>query len=468
MEHTANRRSVLLVMTVSAFLTPFMSSAVNIALPSIAREFAMDAVTLSWMATAYSLAAALFLLPFGRIADIYGRKRVFVAGMIAFALGSVLVASSPITIWLLIHRALQGLGAGMIFSTGVAILTSAFAAGERGRVLGINVAATYAGLSVGPFLGGQLTASWGWRSIFWCTALLGGAIIALTCWQLRGEWAEARGERFDLVGSLVYGVSLVALMYGFSRLPVAPGGVLAAGGLLGLALFVWWESRSNSPVLHVGLFWQNPAFAFSNLAALISYTTTSAVGLLLSLYLQNVRAMSAQSAGVVLVSQPAIQAALSPLAGRLSDQIEPRRVASLGMALTSLGLIIFVFISATTLLWIVITGLMLLGLGFALFSSPNVNAVMSCVDRRRYGVASATLATMRVIGQMLSTGAATLVFAVVMGRVQITPESSPLLVRSIKVVFAIFAALCLVGIRASLARGNVLSPAEPQAEVGKQ
>jgi len=177
--------------------------------------------------------------------------------------------------------------------------------------------------------------------------------------------------------------------------------------------------------------------------------------------LQNVRAMTAQSAGVVLVSQPAIQAALSPLGGRLSDRIEPRRVASLGMALMSLSLIIFMFLTPMTPLWIIIIALALLGLGFALFSSPNVNAVMSCVDRKRYGVASATLATMRVIGQMLSTGVATLVFAIVMGHAQITPETSPLLVRSARVVFTIFAALCLVGIRASLARGNVLYSEEP-------
>jgi len=461
MEQATSKRSVLLVMTVSAFLTPFMSSAVNIALPSVAREFAMDAITLSWVVTAYSLAAALFLLPFGRIADLYGRKRVFAAGTLIFVLGSALVALSPTATLLIACRVLQGLGAAMIFSTGVAILTSTFAAGERGRVLGINVGATYVGLAVGPFLGGLLTANWGWRSIFWCTALLGSAIIALTCWQLRGEWAEARGEHFDLLGSLIYGISLVALMYGFSRLPAALGGMLAAGGVLGLTLFIWWEARITSPVLHVSLFRQNPAFAFSNLAALISYTATSAVGLLLSLYLQNVRAMTAQSAGVVLVSQPAIQAALSPLAGRLSDRIEPRRVASLGMALMSLSLIIFMFLTPMTPLWIIIIALALLGLGFALFSSPNVNAVMSCVDRKRYGVASATLATMRVIGQMLSTGVATLVFAIVMGHAQITPETSPLLVRSARVVFTIFAALCLVGIRASLARGNVLYSEEP-------
>lgn len=460
MEHTTTRYSVLLVVTISAFLTPFMSSALNIALPSLGREFAMDAIALSWVATAYSLAAAVFLLPSGRIADIHGRKRVFVAGTIIHTLASVLIARAQTASLLIAFRILQGTGAALLFATGTAILTSVFPAGERGRVLGVNISATYVGLAIGPLLGGLLTSKLSWRSIFWLGALLGIAII-MACWRLKVEWAEARGERFDLPGSIIYGISLVALMYGFARLPAVLGGVLVAAGIIGFVIFARWETRIASPLLNVALFRQSPVFALSNLAALISYTATSAISFLFSLYLQSIRTMTPLAAGRVLIAQPIMQATFSPLAGWLSDRIEPRVVASLGMALMVISLLLLAFIEATTPLWFIIMSLAWLGFGFALFSSPNVNAVMSCVGRRHYGVASATLATIRVIGQTLSMGLATLVFAVIMGHVQLTPEIRPLFVQSIKVILAVSAALCLGGTFASLARGRVSHQERP-------
>ena len=196
-----SRRAALLVTTVGTFLTPFMGSSIAIALPSIGHDLAMDAILLGWVATAYILAAAMFLVPIGRIADIYGRKRIFTCGMLTYTIASLLSAISTSATMLISFRVLQGIGGAMIFSTGVAILTSVFPPQERGRVLGINAAAVYTGLSVGPFVGGLLTQYLGWRSIFWINVPLGLLIIALVCWKLKGEWAEARGEKFDVVGS---------------------------------------------------------------------------------------------------------------------------------------------------------------------------------------------------------------------------------------------------------------------------
>ncbi len=455
MTEPASKRAALLVATLAAFLTPFMGSAVNIALPAIGQEFAMDAILLGWVATAYLLSAAMFLVPCGRLADIYGRKRLFTAGILIYTLSSLLLALSPSSLALIAFRILQGAGSAMIFGTGVAILTSVYPAGERGRVLGFNVAAVYLGLSVGPFLGGFLTQRWGWRSVFLINVPLGALIVLCTLWQLKGEWAGARGERFDLAGSVLYALALSALMYGFSLLPSPVGAWVVLLGVLGGTAFVRWESRAQSPVLDIGLFRGNPAFAFSNLAALINYSATAAVGFLLSLYLQYVKGLSPQDAGLILVSQPLVQALFSPLAGRLSDRLEPRLVASAGMALNALGLAFLVFLHAGTALAPLIANLALLGFGFALFSSPNTNAVMSAVERRAYGVASATLGTMRLTGQMLSLGIVMLIFAVSMGRTQITPTLYPLFLRSARAAFLIFAVLCLGGIFASLARGNI-------------
>lgn len=454
-DNIISRRSALLVVTLSAFLTPFMGSAVPIALPAIGKEFAMDAVMLGWIATSYLLAAAIFLVPFGRIADIYGRKRMFVYGITVYTAASLLSAVSNSTVVLIASRVLQGIGGGMIFGTGAAILISVFPAKERGKVLGINVAAVYSGLSVGPFFGGFLTQHFGWRSIFLIGVPLGVIILVVILWKLKGEWAEAQGERFDVTGSIIYSLTLVAIMYGFSLLPTRPGAWLLLVGAFGILGFVMWEMKVEHPVLDINLFRHNMIFTFSNLAALVNYSATFAVSFLLSLYLQYIKGMSPQHAGFILVSQPAMMTLVSPFAGRLSDKIEPRVVASIGMALIVIGLFLFSFLDERTTSGFIVASLLLLGLGFGLFSSPNTNAVMSSVEKRSYGIASGTLGTMRLTGQMFSMGIAMLLFAIYIGRVQITPEYYPLFLRSVKVAFSIFAVLCLGGIFASLARGKV-------------
>jgi molybdenum cofactor cytidylyltransferase len=454
-DQASTRRAALMAATLASFLTPFMDSATNVALPAISQEFAMDAVSLTWIRTAYLLAAAMFLVPFGKLADIHGRKRIFTYGTAVFTLAALLIGLSTSGTMLISVRVMQGFGSAMIFGTGVAILTSVFPPGERGRVLGISVAAVYLGLSLGPSIGGLLTQQLGWRSIFFVTVPLGLIVIGFVIWRLRGEWAEVRGERFDLIGSAVYAVALVALMIGVSQLPAAMGIGLIAIGVLGLAGFVVWEMRVQYPVLNINLLTSNRTFALSNVAALINYGATAAVAFLLSLYLQYIKGLTPQGAGLVLVAQPIVQAALSPLAGRLSDRIEPRIVASLGMALTATGLFLLIFVSPATPLWAIVLRLVLLGLGFALFSSPNMNAIMGAVSKRFYGVASGTLGTMRLVGQMFSQGIVLLLFVLYIGRVEIAPEYYPLFMTSFKVAFAIFTALCVGGIFASLGRGRV-------------
>ena len=455
MNTNISKKAVLLVVTLSSFLAPFMGSSINIALPSIAKEFAMDAVLLSWVATSYLLATAVFLVPFGRIADIHGRKRIFTYGISIYTVSSILSAISTSAVMLISFRILQGIGGAMIFGTGVAILTSVFPVGERGRALGINVAAVYLGLSLGPLFGGFLTEHFGWRSIFLLNVPLGLIIMAAIFWKLKGEWAEARGEKFDLSGSIIYGVALVAIMYGLSLLPAMSGVWVIIIGILGILAFIRWEMKVASPVLPMNLFKNNAVFAFSNLAALISYSATFAVAFLLSLYLQYTKGLSPQNAGLILVSMPAMQAILSPLAGRLSDRIEPRIIASIGMGLTTIGLVLLTFLNQNTAIEFILISLIILGFGFALFSSPNTNAIMSSVEKRSYGIASATLATMRTVGMTLSMGIAMLIFAIFIGRVEITPEYYPVFVSSLKIAFVIFATLCFGGIFASLARGKI-------------
>ncbi|MDD5397850.1 MAG: MFS transporter [Dehalococcoidia bacterium] len=449
-----HKTAVLLVTSIAAFLTPFMSASINIALPTMGMEFATDAITLSWIATSFILSAAVFLIPLGRIADISGRKKVFIWGGVVFGGASVICAlawSAPV---LIAARVLQGVGGAMLFGTSAAIISSVYPPGERGRAMGINIAITYLGLSLGPFLGGIMTQYMGWRSIFWLNTLLCTLLVVVTIWKLKPEWAEARGERFDLFGSVIYGAGLVALMYGLSELPSTHGFVSLGSGLVILLIFLKWETLNISPILDITLFAHNQVFAFSNLAAFINYSATFAVGFLLSLYLQYIKGLTPADAGIVLVAMPVVQAVFSPLTGRLSDRIEPRLLASAGMALTAAGLLLLMFIGADTATWYIIFCLIMLGAGFALFSSPNINAVMSSVDKKSLGVASATLATMRLTGQMFSLGIAMLLISLFMGRVQVTPEVYPQYVQSLQTAFAIFTALCIGGIFASMARGK--------------
>ena len=448
------RRVGLLVATLASFFTPFMSSSVNVALPSISQEFQLDAVSLSWIATSFLLAAAVFVIPFGRLADIYGRKRIFNIGVVVFTLACLSAALSPSGTWLIISRVFQGIGSAILAGTSMAMLTSLFPADQRGKVLGFQVAAVYSGLSLGPSIGGLLTEHFGWRSIFIFGLPLGVVTLGAALLYLKGEWAEAKGEKFDIFGAALFGLALVAIMFGFSKLPQLPGFWLLAAGAVCLGIFVMWERRVPSPVLEISLFSLNPVFAFSNVAALINYSATSVVGFLLSLYLQYIKGLSPESAGLVLIAQPIVMAVLSPIAGRLSDKTKPRLLAAIGMSITTLGLLLLTFLNQETPTLFILVALVVLGTGFGFFSSPNSNAVMSSVERRHYGVASGTLGTMRTTGQMLSMGITMLLFAVFMGQVQITPELYPLFMKSVHVGFIIFAVLCFGGVFASLARAR--------------
>lgn len=300
----------------------------------------------------------------------------------------------------------------------------------------------------------MLTQHLGWRSLFLATVPLGLLILAAVWLKMPQEWRESRGEAFDWLGSLVYCLMLTAFMFGFTLLPRYEGLALILAALAALLFFLAWEARTQYPIFQVGLIKGNKVFAFSNLAALINYSATFALTFLLSLYLQYIKGLPPGDAGLILIAQPLVMAVFSPLAGHLSDRLEPRLVASLGMGISAAGLFLFIWLNSQTGLGVIVAGLILVGFGFALFSSPNTNAVMGAVEKKYFGVAAATLSTMRMIGQMLSMGIATLIFYLYIGYAQITPASYPLFLESVKVSFVIFSALCGAGVFFSLARGR--------------
>lgn len=455
MTDNALQRAALTLAVISSFVTPVMASAVNLALPDMGLRFALDAVTLSWVQTSYILSTAVCVVPAGRLGDILGRKRIFIWGMSTFGLASLLACLAPSVLVVLVARVTQGMGSAMVFATGMAILSEAYPPGQRGRALGINVAAIYIGLSLGPLLGGLMTTYLTWRGVFALVVPPSALAVWVAVYRLDAEWAEAKGEHFDLMGSVFYALALVGLILGLTRMPTWTGGAFALAGAMFLWLFMRWEGKSPAPVFPVHLIRTNRPFAFSSLAALINYAAIFAVTFLLSLYLQRVKGFSASMAGLILVAQPVMQAILSPLAGRISDRVQPRLVASLGMGLTALGLAGLALLDAHSSILYVVACLMLNGIGFGVFSSPNMNAIMSSVAPRYYGIASGTVAAMRMMGQMVSMGIAASMLAIFVGQVRISPAVFPSLLNSLKATFIICCLLCVVGIFASLSRGEL-------------
>ena len=447
---------VLLVNFMAAWMTAFMTTAINIALPSIQTEFHLGAVALGWLPLAYTLASAAFLLPFARIGDRFGRRFVFLMGMALFAVSSLALVFADSYAPLVIFRVTQGLGSSLMFSTSMAMVTLAYPPERRGWAMGISVAAAYLGMTMGPILGGVIVHNIGWRNLFLITACFAFFNLGLDLWLLRrAEWREETASGFDWTGSLLYAGALSAILLGLPWVPLVRGIVLVVIGMLAMGALLWWEMRARTPLIEVRLFLHNRVFTLSNLTALISYASVWAYTYLISLYLQFIKGLNAQTAGAVLVAGVALQCVLAPFGGRLSDRIEPRWVSSGGMFLCVVSLFMFSFLQVDTPYWYIVIALCVLGVGYAFFSGPNQSAIMGSVERRHVGFASASISTVRMVGMAISTALATMIMALIVGRHDIQPADYPNLLDAIQLTFGVFTGVCALSVLASLVRGKM-------------
>jgi len=238
---------------------------------------------------------------------------------------------------------MQGIGSAMVFCTNIAIISSVFPPKERGTAMGINAAVVYVSIAAGPSLGGFITQHLGWEFIFFITASISTIALTGSLVVMKERWIESKGEPFDLKGAIIYGLAITALIYGFTILPEWVGFLLIALSVWLLFLFAKHEDKVPYPVFNIRLLTKNKTFRMSSAAALINYASTFPIGFLISLYLQEVKALDAQNAGLILIVQPVIQSALSPFAGKLSDKIQPRYIASAGMALITIVLLIITY-----------------------------------------------------------------------------------------------------------------------------
>ena len=448
--------STLLVVVVTSFMGTFLVSSINISLPAIEKSFELNAVALSWVVTAFILASAMILLPAGKWGDVSGNARLFKIGLIIFTIASVFCAVAPNATWLIVARFVQGIGSAFSNTTGQAILVSIFPLKQRGQVIGFNVASVYTGLALGPLIGGFFTQHIGWPSIFWIAALLGILATIIAFMFLEKERLNKAGAKnIDYRGTVFYMIGLPALVYGSSVIPSPTGWTLIVTGILLLIIFWLSESRAANPMFDTKLFTHNRLFAFSNIASLINYTATFAIVFFLSLYLQKIKGLAPQDAGMIIIAQPLMMAIFSPIVGKWSDKIQPRYFATLGMTMCTMGLAAFAFLNENTPLWLIFSILVWVGLGFGLFSSPNTNTIMSSVGKTQYGQASGTAASMRMIGQIFSMSIATLFFAILFGGEAVSEVSVPTFLSAVRWGFTTFAFIGLVGIYFSTARGDL-------------
>ena len=447
---------VLLIMSMINWMAAFLTTGLNIALPKIQDEFHLGPVALGWVPLCYILAMAVVMVPFGKLADMKGRRLVFVSGLWILFVSIVALIFVRSYTPLVIFRALSGVGSGLCFASATAIVALAYPPKRRGFAMGIMAMTAYAGQASGPVLGGVIVDRLHWRYIFVVAAVYILINVFLDIWLLRrAEWKDPGEDSFDWPGSIVYAAGLSALLLGLSWLPLTRGLILTVAGVFGLASFAWWESHARVPVFDLNLLRHNRLFALSNLTSLISYASVWAMTYLMSLYLEDVRGLSPLVAGLVLVSGVVLQTVLSPFGGRLSDRVQPRWVVSTGMGCCVVGLVMLSFLGFGTPYWLILVALCFLGIGYALFSGPNQAAIMGSVERKDVGPAGAMVGTMRVAGQALSVALVTLVLAVTVGRHSFTSVDYPHLVTGIHIAFIIMAVLCALSILASLARGDV-------------
>jgi len=435
------------------FITPFMFSAVGVALPAMGREFNASAVQLGLIEMIYILAFALFLLPLGRFADIHGRRFIFMTGTGLIAAATLCLGLAKNIESFIIIRFFQGASASMITTTSFAILTSVFPPEKRGRAIGIIVSCIYIGLSIGPSLAGVITTHFGWQWIFLGAVPFEIAALILTAVKLKGEWAEARGERFDWAGSLIYMISLAGMIIGSTCLnKYAAGKWYLIAGICGMIFFMLFEYKISSPILDVRLLMSNRFFTYSNIATWINYAASFGITFFLSIFLQSVKGFSAQTAGFILITQPVIMAGTAPFSGRLADRYPPERIATIGMALCTAGLSFAAAIDDQTSLNMIFAVLVLLGFGFGLFSTPNMTAIMSSVKPRHYGVASSMVATMRSVGMLTSMTIITVILTLFMGNAPITKENNIAFINSMQTALTAFSIMSVAGILFSLGR----------------
>ncbi|MFL7870498.1 MAG: DHA2 family efflux MFS transporter permease subunit [Anaerolineales bacterium] len=399
---------VLVAIGIGTFMSALDGSVVNTILPVVTDYFKTDVATIEWVVTTYLLVVSGLLLSVGRFGDLRGNKVAYIWGFVVFVAGSALCGSAPSPVFLIASRGLQAIGASMLFANSPAILTKNFPASQRGQALGLQGAMTYLGLSTGPFLGGWLSDTLGWHSVFYINIPIGLIAITLSLIVIPKDTPAGQTEKFDLAGASTFLVGLIALLFALNQghnlgwtSPIILG--LFSASLLILGLFTWIERRIPAPMLDLSLF-KRRVFSMSTISPILNYICVYSVLFLTPFYLIQGRGLSASQAGLILTAQPIIMALTAPVSGRLSDRIGSRIPTTLGMIILGAGLFLLSRLTLESPFWLIVLGLAIGGFGTGLFVAPNNSALMGDAPRNRQGIAAGVLALSRNVGMVLGIG----------------------------------------------------------------
>ena len=444
LKHEAYKRSyVLIALAVAPFLTNFVVTALNIALPSMALDLNIEAVPLGWIPTSYLIALTIFLIPSGKLGDIYGRKRLFNLGLILFTIGSIITVFSYSYQLIILSRIFQGIGSAMIFSNLYAMIASIFIQQDRIRALSLIFGSIFLGSFLGPLIGGLFTSLCSWRSIFvLCTVIGMTGIISVS--RLNIEWFGSVGEKFDVWGSIMFGLSSFLIIYGFSSINHGLNWMFVAVGFTGLLLFFIHENRAKNPLFNLKLL-KNRDFMLNNVGTLIQFAPATPVVFILSIYLQGVRNLSPIVVGLILILQPLSMLVVSIFSLKVNKAIKSPAMVTIAMLISLLSVLIFLNLGFSTPILLISLGLILGGVGNALFSSPNSHLIMNSVQEKYYGVASATITTMRGFGGSLGMGVVLVILTICLGNIDMSNLNSESFLISSKLIFITMSLIYLTG-----------------------
>ncbi len=425
----------------------------NLALNAIGAEFNCSAHDLGWVSSIYFIVSVMALVPTAKLSDIYGKKKMFMTGIVIATVGLIFCSTAQNIYSLYVFRGVCGVGMAMISGTSVSMISDVYPKEERGAALGVNTASVYLGAALGPSMGGFITDLIGWRWIF----------VVIVPLMLVGFFAIMRfpyniknspGQKYDMKGAIVYVIGIGLMMFGLISLPEIYAMVMMFIGGLFIMAFIFIETHEEFPLMQMKLF-RNSRFSRSLLALFLNYASSYCTTFFLSLYLQNMGAMTATQAGLVLMAQPVMQVIFTLLAGKLSDRIDKRILPTLGMLITAVSLFMLLTVGITLNLPLMIAALIVGGIGYGVFSAPNTSATMSYVQPYEYNQASAMIATMRQIGMMLSMGVATCLISIHLGSTAaLEPSNYPQFMEVMKTAWIMCISFSLVGAVISWFRGK--------------
>ena len=448
------KRTVLAASCIAIFINPLAGSMLNLALGAIQADFNCSEHNLGWIASIYFIVSVMALLPASRLADIYGKKRIFIIGAIMAIVGAVLSALSPNIYALYVFRGITGVGAAFISCTSVSLISDVYAPNERGGALGLNTASVYIGASIGPTLGGVMTDLFGWRSIFiLLVPLLVSASLLMKSFKY--EFTNTPGEPMDRKGSIMYVIGVGIFMFGLISLPTVQAFAMMAVGTVMMIAFIIFETRERYPIFHGELF-ESSRFRRSMLALFLNYTSSYCVSFFLSRYLQGIGLLTPTEAGMVMMCQPVMQVIFTLMAGKLSDRMDKRILPTLGMIILCFGLVLlYTFTEKDINYPMIILSQCIMGIGFGIFSAPNTNAIMSYVNREHYNHASGMISIFRQFGMMASMGLATCLISIYLGtETALDPSNYDTFIDIMRLSWSICIAFSVIGSIISWFRGS--------------